>query len=165
VGGKPKIVAKHNPSVSNSAWESTFQMNVDCHFTNLKLSFLNISEIPTNLRPNTFLYRKSPPCSGILFAGTKVVDRPRSNFRLYVDTWHVQRIRMEKQSASARCLLSAALLECWPQVCRVKIRFTLLPTNRFVSTKTSLIKCLVNWIPLRICFCSRNTQPHRNKLN
>jgi len=29
VGGKPKIVAKRDPSVSNSAWESIFQMNVD----------------------------------------------------------------------------------------------------------------------------------------
>jgi len=33
VGGKPKIVAKRHPSVSNSAWESIFQMNVDCYFT------------------------------------------------------------------------------------------------------------------------------------
>jgi hypothetical protein len=31
-------------------------------------------------------------------------------------------------------LLSAALLELWPQVCRVKITRTKLPTNRFVST-------------------------------
>jgi len=35
VGGKPKIVAKPDPSVSNSAWESIFQtrMNVGLHFT------------------------------------------------------------------------------------------------------------------------------------
>ena len=33
VGGKPKIVAKRHPSVTNSAWESIFQMNVDFHFT------------------------------------------------------------------------------------------------------------------------------------
>jgi hypothetical protein len=31
VGSKPKIVAKSDPSVSNSAWESIFQMNVDFH--------------------------------------------------------------------------------------------------------------------------------------
>jgi len=31
VGGKPKIVAKRDPSVSNSAWESIIQMNVDFH--------------------------------------------------------------------------------------------------------------------------------------
>jgi len=33
VGGKPKIAAKRDPSVSNSAWERIFQMNVDFHFT------------------------------------------------------------------------------------------------------------------------------------
>jgi hypothetical protein len=33
VGGKPKIVVKRHPSVSNSAWESFFQINVDCYFT------------------------------------------------------------------------------------------------------------------------------------
>jgi hypothetical protein len=32
-------------------------------------------------------------------------------------------------------LLSAALLERWPQVRRVKITFKELPTNRFVCTK------------------------------
>jgi len=36
VGGEPKIVAKRHPSVSNSAWESIFQMNVDLHFTTWK---------------------------------------------------------------------------------------------------------------------------------
>jgi len=44
VGGEPKIVYKHDPSVSNSAWESIFQMNVDFHLTTCKLGFLNISE-------------------------------------------------------------------------------------------------------------------------
>ena len=44
VGGEPKIVAKRDPSVSNSAWESIFQINVDFHFTTWKLGFLNISE-------------------------------------------------------------------------------------------------------------------------
>jgi len=40
-----------------------------------------------------------------------------------------------------------------PQVCRIKITFTQLPTNRFVPTGTTKIsmKCVVNWIPLRIC--------------
>ena len=33
VGGKPKIVAKRYPSVSNSAWKRIFQMNVDFRFT------------------------------------------------------------------------------------------------------------------------------------
>jgi len=44
VGGKPKIVAKRDPWVSNSACESIFQMNVDFHFTTWKLDSLNISE-------------------------------------------------------------------------------------------------------------------------
>ena len=57
---------------------------------------------------------------------------------------------------------SAALLERWPQICRVKITFTKLPTNRFVSTTKNSIKCVVNWIPLRIRVRSRNTQPHLN---
>ena len=60
----------------------------------------------------------------------------------------------------ARRLLSAALLECWLQVCRVKITFTILPTNRFVCTTKKLMKCVVNWILLRIRVRSRNIQPH-----
>jgi len=40
-------------------------------------------------------------------------------------------------------LLSAALLERWPQVCRVKITFTKLPTNRFVSTTKISMKYVV----------------------
>jgi hypothetical protein len=42
------------------------------------------------------------------------------------------------------------MLERWQHVCRIKISFTLLPTNRFVSTKTNLMKCLVNWNLLRL---------------
>jgi len=41
---EPKIVDKRDPSVSNSAWESIFQMNVDFHITASKLGSLNISE-------------------------------------------------------------------------------------------------------------------------
>jgi len=50
-------------------------------------------------------------------------------------------------------LLSAVLAERWPQVCRVKITCTLLLTNCFVSTTTNSMKCLVNWISLRIQVC------------
>jgi len=57
-------------------------------------------------------------------------------------------------------LLSAALLERWPQVCRVKITFSKLPTNRFGSSTKISMKCIVNWIPLRIRVRSRNTQAH-----
>ena len=67
----------------------------------------------------------------------------------------------KKKFPSARRLLSAALLERWPQVCRVKITCTKLPTTRnsFVSTTKTSIKWVVNWIPLRIRVRSRNTQP------
>jgi len=38
-------------SISDSAWESIFQMNVDFHFTTSKLGFLNImSEYPSLAR-------------------------------------------------------------------------------------------------------------------
>jgi len=57
-------------------------------------------------------------------------------------------IREEKQNASVRRLLAAAMPERWPQVCRVKITFELLLTICFVSTKTNLMKCLTNYIPL-----------------
>jgi len=40
VGGEQKIVAKRDPSVYNSAWESIFQMNVDYHCPTWKLDFL-----------------------------------------------------------------------------------------------------------------------------
>jgi len=62
-------------------------------------------------------------------------------------------------------LLSAVLLERWPQDCRVKITFTKLPTNRFVSTTQISMKCVVNLIPLRIRVRSRNTQPHLDPLH
>jgi len=57
------------------------------------------------------------------------------------------------------------MLERWPQVCRVKITFTLLPTIFFVFTTMNSMKYLVNWIPLRIRGRSRNTQPHLKKRN
>ena len=66
----------------------------------------------------------------------------------------------------ARRLLSAALHQRWPQVCRVKITSTVPPTNRVVSTttrfddemKNSMMKCLVKWIPLTIFSRLINTQ-------
>ena len=54
------------------------------------------------------------------------------------------------------CLLLAACLLCHDHC-------TVLPTNRFVSTTKISMKCVVNWIPLRIRVRSRNTQPHLNK--
>ena len=46
-----------------------------------------------------------------------------------------------------------------PQVCRVKITFTNLPTNRFVCTTKISMKSVVKWILLRVRVRSRNTQP------
>ena len=40
------------------------------------------------------------------------------------------------------------------------ITFTVLLSNRFVSTTKISMTCVVNWIPLRIHVRSRNTQPH-----
>ena len=51
-------------------------------------------------------------------------------------------------------------MPCWPHVSRIQVTFGLLPTNLFVSTRTNSMKCLVNWISLRICVRSRNTQPY-----
>jgi len=53
----------------------------------------------------------------------------------------------------------------WPQLCRDKITFTVLPTNCFVTTTTNSMTYVKNWIPLRICVGSRNAQPHLNKLH
>jgi len=90
---------------------------------------------------------------------------PRSQSSLHFDIRNIQQIRPEKQFPIARRLLSAALLERWPHVCRVKIMFTKLPTNLFVSTTKLSMKCAVNWIPLRIRVRSRNTQPHLKALS
>jgi len=46
------------------------------------------------------------------------------------------------------CFPGATLLEQWPQVCCVKIKFELLSKNCFVSTRTNSIKCFVNWISM-----------------
>ena len=61
---------------------------------------------------------------------------------------------------SSQRFLSAVLLERWPQVCRVKVTFTKLLKNCFVSTTKNSMKYVVNWIPLRIRVRSRNTQPY-----
>jgi len=50
-------------------------------------------------------------------------------------------------------------LQRWPQVYRVKITFTKLLTNCFVSTTKISTKYVVNWIPLKIRVRSRNTLP------
>jgi len=100
------------------------------------------------LRPNTCLNRKSALDGCIPFASTEVMRTPRSDFPLHIDVKETYQIRMGRFDASARRLLSATLLERWLQVCHVKITFELLRTTLFVSTRTNLMKCVVNWIPL-----------------
>jgi len=73
---------------------------------------------------------------------------------------NIYQIHREKSNASARRLPAAALLERWPQVCGVEITFTVLPTNRFVSTTENSKKCVVKWIPLRVRVRSRIIQRH-----
>jgi len=109
-------------------------------------------QIPIFSAGETRFFRKSPLRSGSLFASTQKVHRPRSQSLLHLDIRDIWQIRSEKYVSSARRLLSAALLERWPQVCRVKleITFTVLPMNRSVSTAKKSIKCVVNWILLRI---------------
>ena len=46
------------------------------------------------LQPNTFFSRKSPPLSGMLFASTEVVHRPRSDSHLHFDIRNMQQFRL-----------------------------------------------------------------------
>jgi len=82
--------------------------------------------------------------SGSLFASTQKVHRPRSQSPLNFDIRNIWQIHSENKFPSARRLFSAALLERWPQIFRVKITFTALPTNGFVSTTKNWMKCVVN---------------------
>jgi len=77
--------------------------------------------------------RKSALRSGILFASPELMHRVRSNSSLHFDNENIYQIRTEKWNASARRLLSATLLERWPQVCRVKITFESLASPKTPS--------------------------------
>ena len=83
---------------------------------------------------------------GILFTSTQVLHRPGPDFSLHFDIKNTLQIRTQrKMLALGVCQRPfAAQLERWPQVCHVKITFTLLPTNCVVSTTANLIHCLVN---------------------
>ena len=70
-----------------------------------------------------FSKRKSQSCA-------KTYISVSSTFRY---SEHIANL-LEKKIPSALRLLSTALLERWPLVCRVKITFTVLPKNHFVST-------------------------------
>ena len=79
------------------------------------------SEVRRILRPNMFLNRKSALRSGTFFASTELMHRPRPDSPLHFEIKNTYQIRTENSNASARRLLLANLLQCWPQVCRVKI--------------------------------------------
>jgi len=66
---------------------------------------------------------------------------------LNFEIWKIWQNCSLNQFSSARRLHPADMLERWPQVCRVKIMFTKLLTNRFVSMKTNSMKCL-DWLML-----------------
>jgi len=69
---------------------------------------------------------------------------------LHFDSGNIWQICSWKYLCSARRLLPADMFERCPRVCCVKITFTSLLTNLFVSTSTNSMKYLVNRIPLRI---------------
>jgi len=80
--------------------------------------------------------------------------------KLFSDSGLMQicmQFRTAKRNASARRLLSPAMLERSPHVCRIKITFALLLTNWSVSSRMNSVKCLVNWIPRRTRVCFQNT--------
>ena len=68
---------------------------------------------------NVFWRRKTlilPLRCGFPNASTEVVYSPRSRSPLHFDFWNIQQIRSENPFPITRRLLSAALLERWPQV-------------------------------------------------
>ena len=77
--------------------------------------------------------RKSARRSGIPFASPEVAYRATSDSLLHFDSKNIYQIRIENINAGAWRLLHAALLERWPQICRVKIKFTLHYYRRIVS--------------------------------
>ena len=123
----------------------------------------NCCAVATSGKKKCFASRKNRDLalhSGSLYIK---VQRPRSKSLPNFDIENIWQIRSEKSFSSARRLLPADMLERWPHVCCVKITFTLLLTDCFVSTATNSMKCVVNWIPLRISVRSRNKQqPHLN---
>jgi len=77
-------------------------------------------------------------------------DLDRTLLYILIHRTYTKFVRKKTNAGARRLLPAAIMLERWPHVCRVKITFTVLPTNRFVFTTTNSMKCLVNWIPLRI---------------
>jgi len=95
----------------------------------------------------------------ILFASTKIMHRPRSDWFLHFHIMDTYQIRTEKWNASILRLLHATLLERWPQVCRDQITFKLLPKNVCVSIRTNWMKCYDNGVRMNTHVRSNKTQP------
>jgi len=101
--------------------------------------------------------------SGFLFASTQKVHRPRAQFPLQFEIGTYSKFAWKNNFLPSDVYFpQPCSVERWLQICRVKITFTVLPTNCFVSTTKSSIKCTVNWIPLRICVYSRNIRLYLN---
>jgi len=119
--------------------------SADCRFSNV---------MGRRIRQN------SPLCSGILLASPAVMHTPSSHSPLHFDVRNIYQNNTERCKANTWHSLPAAMSQCWPQGCRVKIMFGLLPNNWFVSTKMNSMKCFVSWIPLNTHVRSNQTQPY-----
>jgi len=72
-----------------------------------------------------------------MLASPEVVHRPRSDPPLHFDIRNLWQTRTQKYNTSSWRLLPVDMLERWPQVCRIKITFTLLLTNYFRTNADS----------------------------
>jgi len=97
--------------------------------------------------------------SGSLHASTQKVHR--SCFPIHFDIRNIySKFAWKADFLALGVCFPQTKLERWPHLCRVKIMFSLLPTNCVVSATMNSIKCIGNWTPLRICVRSKNTQPY-----
>jgi len=90
-----------------------------------------------------------PLQSGILCASPEVMHRP-CGASINLNPFFVFFLTLRAcyrvvKNAIARHLLSAAMLERWPQVCRVKITLERLRKNWFLYTQTDSTKCFVGF--------------------
>ena len=98
--------------------------------------------------------------SGSLFASTQKVNRFKYQSPLHFDIGNIWQICLENNSPSARCLLPADMHERWPHRLPRQDHIYITNDELFRFHKKNSIKCIVNWVPLRVRVRSRNTQPH-----
>jgi len=75
------------------------------------------------------------------------VHRPRSQSPLHFDCGSMMANSLVKIISLPLAFASWRHARALAACLLVKITFTLLPTNCFISTTTNSMKCLVNWIP------------------